>query len=747
MTTTTFSVIGKSIERYDGPVKVSGAARYSADYAPPGTLWVRALRSPFAHAKIKSINVEKALKIPGVHGALTARDFKGVLGGFTFRDQPVLADGKVRFIGEKVAAVCADTEEIAEEALALIEVEYEDIPAVFDAVDAMKADAPLVHDKINGYVGLPNPAKDGTNILAFRTYGKGDVQQGFKLSDRIFEHSFTTQIQHQGYIEPTACMVEIKDGKVNVYAANKSPSSLRRQISEVIGLPLDQINIMPVVIGGDFGGKRHASDIPLCYMFAKATGKPVKSIMDYAEELTAGNPRHPSTIKMKTGVSNDGRILALEAQVVYNGGAYGAYKPGGNVGGAELITGPYKIPNTKVDSYMVYTNTVPGGYMRAPGAPQAAWAGESNIDMIARTLGIDPAEMRRKNVLHRGDESATGHHYRDANADDYLERALKESGYFAPKKKGVGRGIALSDWHVGAFDALVTIAVTTDGFVTVKNTKPEVGTTLLTITEMIAAEELGLPIEKIKTLPSTPEEYNTERGIGGSTGMKSTGVTTIKAAGLLKEKLKQVAVSHLGWNAADLSFSKGSIVNDKTKESATIFELARKQGSAIEVSTTMGQIERAEAAVFCCQVVEVEVDAETGHVKLTKITSVHDAGRVLHPVVYEGQVDGGIVQGIGFAMMEHLKIEDGKPVTTTLGDYKLPTIIDIPEINRVIVESDDQSLIYGPYGAKNVGESSCIGVAPAIANAIQDAVGARVTDLPISSESVFKDLKSKNGKH
>ncbi len=744
--TTTFSVVGKSITRYDGAVKASGAARYTADFAPSGVLWAKALRSPYAHARIKSIDVSKALKILGVYGALTAKDFKGVLGGFTFRDQPVLADGKVRFIGEKVAAVCADTEEIADEAIALIEVEYEEIPTVFDPMEAMKANAPLVHEKINSYVGLPTPAKENTNILVFRTYGKGDVEQGFKLSDRIFEHSFTTQIQHQGYIEPTACLVEIKDGKVNVYAANKSPSSLRRQVSEVLGLPLEQINIMPVVIGGDFGGKRHASDIPLCYMFAKATGKPVKMIMDYSEELIAGNPRHPSTIKVKTGVSNDGHILALEAQVVYNGGAYGAYKPGANVGGAELITGPYKIPNTKVDSYMVYTNTVPGGYMRAPGAPQAAWAGESNIDMIARALGMDPAEFRRKNVMHRGDESPTGHHYKDANADDFLEKALQSSGYFGPKRKGVGRGIALSDWHVGAFDALVTIAVAPDGLVTVKNTKPEVGTTLLTITEMIAAEELGIPIEKVKTLPSTPEEYNTERGIGGSTGMKSTGITTIKASTLLKDKLKQVAASQNGWNAADLSFANGSIINDKTKEKASIFDLARKQGSPIEVSTTMGQIERAEAAVFCCQVVEVEVDTETGHVKLNKITSVHDAGRVLHPVVYEGQVDGGIVQGIGFAMMENLKVEDGRPVTTTLGDYKLPTIIDIPEINRVIVESDDQSMIYGPYGAKNVGESSCIGVAPAIANAIQDAVGARVTDLPVTSERIYNNLQAKSGK-
>ncbi len=382
--------------------------------------------------------------------------------------------------------------------------------------------------------------------------------------------------------------------------------------------------------------------------------------------------------------------------------------------------------------------------MRAPGAPQAVWAGESNIDMIARAMGIDPAEFRRKNVMRRGDESPSGHHYKDANADFYLEKAIQESGYFAPKKKGVGRGLALSAWHVGAFDALVTIGVTTDGMVTVKNTKPEVGTTLLTITEMITAEELGIPIEKVKTLPSTPEEYNSERGIGGSTGMKSTGVTTIKAAAALKDKLKQLAATQNGWNVEDLSFAKGSIVNNKTSAKASLFDVARKHGSIVEVSSTMGQVDRAEAAVFCCQVVEVEVDPETGHVKLNKITSVHDAGRVLHPVVYEGQVDGGIVQGIGFAMMENLKIEDGRPVTTTLGDYKLPTIVDIPEINRVIIESDDESLIYGPYGAKNIGESSCIGVAPAIANAIQDAVGARVTDLPVTSESVYKTLRAKS---
>ena len=371
---TTFTVVGKPKGRVEGPLKVSGSARYAADWILPGTLWAKVVRSPYPHALIKSIDVSKALKVPGVHGALTAKDFKGVLVGPTFRDMPVLADGKARYIGEKVAAVVADTEDIADEAAALIEVEYEELPPVFDSIEAMKDGAPILHDKINSYIGLPAPVKEPTNVLVTRKYEKGDVAQGFKEADRVFDHTFTTTWTHQGYLEPTACIVEARPDKVHVWAANKTSWVLRRQLSEAIGVKQEDILIHAIPVGGDFGGKRHAHDTPLCYMFSKMTGRPVKMVTDYVDEFLAGDPRHPAVIHVKTGVKNDGTITALQGEVIYNSGAYGCFKPGAMLGGGESLGGDYRIPNSKIEAFMVYTNNVPGGYMRAPGKPQAVLA-------------------------------------------------------------------------------------------------------------------------------------------------------------------------------------------------------------------------------------------------------------------------------------------------------------------------------------------------------------------------------------
>jgi CO/xanthine dehydrogenase Mo-binding subunit len=710
----------------------------------PGTLWARAVRSPFPHAIIKSIDASKALKVPGVHGVLTAKDFNGVLVGPTFRDMPVLADGKVRFIGEKVAAVCADTEEMAEEAASLIEVEYEEIPTVFDPIEAMKDGAPILHEKINSYIGLPAPVKEPTNVLVYKVYGKGDVEKGFKEADRVFENTYTTTWSHQGYIEPTSCIVHVRPDKVHVWAANKTAWVLRRQLAEAVSLKPEQILIHAIPVGGDFGGKRHAHDTPLCYMFSKMTGRPVKMVTDYADEFLAGDPRHPAVLQIKTGVKNDGTITAIQARVIYNSGAYGCYKPGANLGGADSTAGDYRVPNTKIESLMVYTNTVPCGYMRAPGKPQAVFGGESNMDVVARAIGMDPAEFRRKNALKPHEESPTGHHWKDSDSLTILNRTLDESGFFTPKNKGVGRGIALSDEHILGGETYVGITLDPDGTVTARNSTPDVGSGPLTVTQIVVAEELGVPIESVKALPYDTDDVANESGIGGAKATKSVGLTAIKAGNDFKANLKKAAVETLGWNADKITYAKGGkVINTDTKESVDMRDIVRRKGAAVTGFANYGVMDRPELVTFCCHVVEVTVDEETGHVKLDKITVVSDAGTVINPTSYEGQIDGGLMQGIGHTLMEHIRIEDGRPVTTTFGDYKIPTMPDIPELKRVVIESPAQDPAYGPYGAKTVGELSISGVGPAIVNAIEDAVGVRIKDLPVTAEKIYAALQAK----
>ena len=372
---TTYSVIAKSVPREDGPDKVSGEYIFPADVVLPGMIWGRALRSPFPHAKIVHIDASRALSLPGVHVALTGKDLAGMRVGRVLRDTPFLAEDKVRFVGEKVAAVAAEDPEIAEEALTLIDVEYEEIPAVFDPIEAMEPGSPQVHGGSGPYALLE---ESGTvqpqgNILHHASWSHGDVEQGFRESDLIFEHTFSTTLVHQAYIEPYSCVVHVdEDQRIHVWANNKQPFYLRKQIAAALGLPEERIRVNPCGIGGDFGGKGAPMDVPLAYALSSRSGRPVKMIMDYIEELMAGNPRHPAVITIKTGVKKDGRFWARKSRVVFNGGAYGGFRGNLNIsGGRQVGGGAYYIPNFLIDNYMMYTNNMPCGSYRSPGEPQS----------------------------------------------------------------------------------------------------------------------------------------------------------------------------------------------------------------------------------------------------------------------------------------------------------------------------------------------------------------------------------------
>ena len=368
--------------------------------------------------------------MPGVHAVITAVDLPGSLVGRRLRDMPVLARDVVRFAGEKVAAVAAETQEAAEEALLLIEVEYEELPAVFDAHEAMDQGAPTLHPDLSGYEGLPQPESGINNVFAHITWGQGDVDAGFAEADLVFEHTFNAQLMHQAYIEPHACVVSAEDsGQVHLWINNKDPYALREQLAAVWGMDEERIVMHPCSIGGDFGGKGSFMDAPLCYYLSLHSGRPVKMVMDYIQELMAANPRHPATMTIRSGVKHDGTLVARQARVVFDSGGYGAFKPTVYLRGADHLCGVYRIPHARIDSYMVYTNNVPKGHMRSPAKPQVVFAVEAHTDLIAREMGIDPYEFRRMNLLREGDASPVGHVWQDIRAEETLRRAADAVGW------------------------------------------------------------------------------------------------------------------------------------------------------------------------------------------------------------------------------------------------------------------------------------------------------------------------------
>src|SRR5262245_30643577 len=436
-----YTTIGQPAARVEGQEKVTGVTCYTADVALPGILWGRALRSPLPHARIVRIETSRAQQVPGVHVVLIGADVRGIRYGRRLFDVPVLAEERVRFAGERVAAVAAEDRDAAEEALGLIDVEYEELPAVFDLMQAIEEDAPLLHPEVNSYLGLPRPLENLSNIVVLDTWSKGSIERGFAEADLIVENTFTVPRQHQAYLEPHSCVVWIDDHeRVQVWASSKVPYQVKEQLAVALRLPKERIRLNPVAIGGDYGGKGSPMDIPLAYFLAVRTGRPVKMVMDYVEELTAGNPRHAAIVQLKTGVKRGGAIVAHQARVLFDSGAYGGFKPtpAVNLGGASKAGGPYRIPHVHIEGVQVYTNTIPGGFMRAPGEPQTLFAIESHIDCIARQLGMDPLDFRLKNLLEDGDETPIGTRYQDIRAQTTLEAAVDAAGFRTPKAPNIG---------------------------------------------------------------------------------------------------------------------------------------------------------------------------------------------------------------------------------------------------------------------------------------------------------------------
>ncbi|MPZ75785.1 MAG: molybdopterin-dependent oxidoreductase [Deltaproteobacteria bacterium] len=737
-------IIGTPTTRLEGPEKVSGRAIYATDVVLPGMLWCKVLRSPIAYGRIKKIDASRALALSGVQAIATGEDVKGLLIGRKIYDMPLLANGVVRFIGEKVAAVAAQSEAIAEQAVELIDVEYEEMEPLLDPLEALQPAATLLHPDVQGYRGLLHPIETPSNVFVHMDWKKGDVEAGFRQADIVVENIFTTKPVHQAYIEPHACVVQGRgDSGADIWACSKVPFALRQQVATAFGQALENFIVHPSYIGGCFGGKGDFMDVPVCYVLSVKSGRPVKKVMDYAEEFIAGNPRHAAVVRVKTGVKKDGRLVAHRMEYVFDSGAYGAFKPQGYLVGPKEAAGPYRIPNVLIEEKIVYTNKIPCGHMRAPGDPQGFFANESQMDLIARRLGMDPVAFRQKNLLRDGDVSPIGHVIPHIKSDELVNRAVQSSGYRRPKPKHTGRGIAIAQWLPLGGECHAFVTVDEQGTVTVSTAMLDQGAGTHTAMRLVAAEELRVPLEKIRLETLDTSQVGADTGIGASRGTRIFGNATRLAAARAREQLLEAASKMLGGAGQQLLLTGDGALRTAAGKKISYGEIVAKSGSGIRGHGFYQNFESGPEASLCAQIAEVAVDIETGQVSLKQMTTAHSTGTVINPLMHQGQIDGGVVMGMGYALMEEVVIDGGKVMTSHFGENKIPSIRDIPALRTVIQEIPVGN---GPYGGMSIGEPPVVPTAAAIANAVHDAVGVRIYDLPITAEKVLNAIKMGQGR-
>jgi CO/xanthine dehydrogenase Mo-binding subunit len=709
--------------RVEGREKVSGQAQYAADYTLPGMLWSAFVTSPTPHAKIVSIHTSAARAIKGVHAVLTGQDVAGKFFGRRLFDWPVLAHDRVRFIGDYVAAVAAETREIAAAAAAAVEVEYEELPAIFDPDEALAQDAVLLHPEPESYAFMGPPKRNPIphrNVQGYEHVKKGDLDAGFARADRIFEGTYSTPRMFPGYIEPRATLVWIDDdGLVHVISTTKSPFLLRNQLSISSGLPKETFVVEPCYIGGDFGAKGLSVEEFHCYYLAQATKRPVKHVRTYLDDVQGTCVRHASRTTIRAGVMNDGTVVALHAKIVFDGGAYAAGKIVPNLIPGRIPKTPYSIANTFVERTAVYTNTVPGGFLRAPGDVQILFALESHMDVMARGLGIDPLEFRLRNALRDGQTDVDGHPHQDYNSVAVLEALREHTDWPKPREPGRGTGIALIARHIGGGKTSVDLSLLPGGTVDMRTGNPEVGMGVLTVVQRVVASVLEIDPSRVRSRRGSTAEVPVDPGVGGSRSTHIVGDASLDAALQLRRALEGIGYPQKTWDEATA-------------------ELLRS-GPVEIVGTYDGEEKHDEGewTGISLYYVDLSVDAQTGALSFHDVLAITDAGTIINPVAYRGQVNGGFIFGIGHALMEDLRVEGGKIVNLNLGDYKLPTQMDAPPFRYATVPARSGP---GPFGAKSIGELTTAGVAPAIASAVFAACGTRIVDLPISSERIYEAL-------
>ena len=743
-----FKYIGQRTVRPDGFDKVTGRANYAADFALPGMIWGRILRSPHAHARIKNIDTTKAEAMPGVLSVATHADFhksKGRLeaGESTMdvRDlsRNILADDKVFYHGHAVAAVAAYSERIAEEALALIEIDYEVLPHVLDIEAAMQEGAPLLHEDLFTK-GLEDQPDKPSNIATRAQMKLGDVDAGFAEADVIVEREYRLPRAHQGYIEPHACTVRYdEDGQSLIFCSSQGHFDVRSSTAALLGMELGKIKVVPGEIGGGFGGKTTVYLEPVALILSRKAGKPVKMVMGRDEVFTSTGPTSAAIVRAKVGAKKDGTITAAEGWMAYDAGAF----PGSPLmPGVMTMFTPYDLENVNVVGFDVVVNRSKTAAYRAPGAPQSEFAAEMAINELAEKLAMDPIDLRLKNAAKEGTQTIYGPKLKRVGLVECLEAVKGSDHYRSSVGANQGRGVAAGFWFNIGGQSSVTLNMNTDGTGTIIEGSPDIGGSRASM-QMMAAEVLGIPLKNLKPIVADTDTLPYSATTGGSRTTFATGMAVIEAAEKVVSQVKARAASLWNVTTEQVEYSDGVATNAAGEESMTLAEVcaaAEKTGGQISGSANVNA--RGAGPSFAVHLADTAVDPETGKVDVVRYTAAQDAGKAIHPGYVEGQYQGGAAQGIGWALNEeYIYDENGAMENPGFLDYRVPLASDLPMIETIVVEVPNA---FHPYGVRGVGESGIIPPLAAVATSVGNAIDRKVEELPCSPPRVLALLQ--NGK-
>ncbi len=756
--------VGCSIPRLEAREKVTGRAQYIADLVRPGMLHGAILTSPYPHARILSYDTRAVRALPGVRAVLTGDDVpEGCLMGAFIKDEPAIAKGKVRYLGEPVAAVAAEDEATARAALALIEVAYEELPAVLTPEEALQEGAPVLHEDLQSYFKVFD-AQCGGNLMSYTEILEGDIDRGWRESDLIVEESYETPAQYHLALEPCGALAEVDAaGRVTLWSANQSVFRVQANVCESLGLPMARLRSLTPRVGGGFGNKMEAHVQPIVVALALAAGRPVKLILSREEDFEMVRVRHPAKVRVKSGVKSDGTFVARELEVLYDGGAYADDSPGVLGYSVLMSRGPYRIPHVKCSGRVVYTNKLRSGAFRGFGNPQVSFATEAQIDEIAARLGMDPIEIRMKNIMAPGDPWFGGQEVQSNGLARCIEAAREEAAWDTrtepPCRPGRrrGMGVTLGAHISGLLGTGAIVRLLEDGSAVLNTGAVDIGQGSDTVLTQICAEALKLPVERVSLASPDTDGSPYNWGTTASRVTYTTGRAVLAASREVEREIKGHAAEVFECSEQDLELRPGGFVGvvgvpDRQLPYAAVSARAHwaKGGPIVGANTLVYDrptIDPKRAAAtglpfgqigvfsFVAMIVEVEVDEVTGKAEVLRAWSAVDVGKAINPQQVEGQIEGGFVQGLGFALSEEMVWDGARLANPSLMDYKAPGALDVPyEIHSIIVEDPEPD---GPFGAKGVGEVGLVPVPAAIANAIRAATGVSLRRLPMSPERVL----------
>ena len=756
--------VGTRAARVDSADKVTGGAIYAVDVNLPGMLHGAVLRSPHAHARIVGIDISKALTSPGVQAVVTGKDFPFKFGS-AIQDQPFLAVDRVRYVGEPVVAVAATTEREAQRARDLIHVDYEELPVVADMRAALAPDAPLVHPDLHNYVRGGHEIVPHTNINTLYRHSRGDVEAGFAAADLIVEGEYSAHALSHVALEVHASIAKYdpNTGGYTLWVSTDRPFFLRKELTDGLGLASDQVRLKVTQVGGSFGGKGVPIAEAVAVALARQTGgRPVRVELTREEDLIATQLRVPAIMKLKTGVTKDGFFTARQAEVLWDSGAYTAYTVGVAIRGSQTIIGPYRVPNLEILSRQVYTNKQITGSYRGYGTTQVTFACESQMDEIATKLAIDPVAIRLQNGYEEGDADINGQIMHGVGLRETIERASEEIGWGHVDREPAphlrrGKGIAtMIKPTMTPSSSNCVVNMEADGRVSVVSAAPEIGAGQDTVLAQIAADAIGVPMGDVSIRETDTASTPYNGPVASSRTTYHMGNAIVDAAAEIRAKLFDLVADHFDVDPDELSMRDAVIYDAADEAVITLKELLAKYSAEVYSLTAGGRYSSAESPLLkadpgvewissifwmlCTQAAEVEVDIETGVVRVIKVAAAADVGKAINPMTCEQQIEGGVVMGVSNGLFEDFKFDNGRIQNGSLADYKVATILDVPEITPILVESVHDE---APYGAKGIAEPAAAATPPAIANALFDAVGIRIADLPITPEKVLQALAAK----